>query len=181
MSAYTPVSPAIKAFRVDDSVLYYAGHYATGVNFGAAMSLRLILSAAAVIGLALPVQAVIATPVTAQTAAQQSEELDMEQASVRFKERMEAMKTDLEAVVAANTGNPEAMSAGIDTTIARYKGDIDAFANMMDTYFTTAIDGAETDAQKQEYQGVREQVVPMLRTLPEQIRAATLEYANAPK
>ncbi|MEG2311810.1 hypothetical protein [Brevundimonas sp.] len=145
------------------------------------MSLRLILSAAAVIGLALPAQAVLATPAAAQTAAPQSEELDMEEASARFKERMDALKAELETVVAANAGKPEALSTSIDETIARYKGDFDAFANMMDTYFATMIDSAETDAKKQEYQGVREQVVPMLRTLPAQIRTATLEYANTPK
>lgn len=145
------------------------------------MSLRLILSAAAVIGLALPAQVVLATPAAAQATAPQTEELDMEAASARFKERMEALKAELETVVAANSANPDALGTSIDETIARYHGDIDAFANMMDTYFVTMIDGAETDAKKQEYQGVREQVVPMLRTLPAQIRAATLEYASTPK
>lgn len=150
------------------------------------MSLRLILAATAVLGFSAPgqaalAQAVLASASVAQTATPDVEELDMEAASARFKTRMDALKAELETVVATHAGHPDAMSAGIDEAIARYKGDIDAFANMMDTYFVTTIESAETDAQKQEYQGVREQVVPMLRALPEQIRAATLEYANTPK
>ena len=143
------------------------------------MSLRLILCATAVIGLAVPVQAVLATPASAQAVEQ--EELDMEEASARFEQRMQALKVELETVVTAHAGHPDTLEQNVDLTIARYKDDIDAFASMIDTYFATEIESAETDAKKQEYQSVREEVVPMLRTLPEQIRTATLERANAPK
>ena len=143
------------------------------------MSLRLILCATAVIGLAVPVQAVLAHPVSVQAVEQ--EDLDMEETSARFEERMEALKAELETVVATHAGHPEALAQNVDLAIARYKDDIDAFASMIDTYFATKIESAETDAKKQEYQSVREEVVPMLRTLPEQIRTSTLERANAPK
>lgn len=148
------------------------------------MSLRLILCASAVIGFAAPASAVLAAPSAPQAAAQATpevEELDVEEASARFKQRMDALKAELETVVAANIGDSDALSRNVDATIARYKSDIDAFANVMDTYFVSQIEGADTDTEKQEYQGVREQVVPMLRSLDQQIRTAVLEGANAPK
>lgn len=148
------------------------------------MSLRLILCTAAVIGFAAPASTVLAAPSAPQADAQATpevEELDVEEASARFKQRMDALKAELETVVAANIGDSDALSRNVDATIARYKSDIDAFANVMDTYFVSQIEGADTDTEKQEYQGVREQVVPMLRSLDQQIRTAVLEGANAPK
>ena len=138
------------------------------------MSLRLILSAAAVLTLSVPAHAALAQDAAA-TASAPVEELDMEEASAQFEKRVEEMKVELEALVDANAENPQSLPPKIDAVTARYQPDFNAFSDTMDTFFAGEIAKAETPEKRQELETARAQVIPMLRSLPAQIRAAVMQ------
>lgn len=145
------------------------------------MSLRLMLSAAAVLVLAVPAHAAVVQDAAPAEATAPLTEQDMEAASARFQVRMDALKAELDTLIAANKDNLDTLPAKIDEVTARYKPDFDAFSGLTDRYMASEIAKAETPEQREQLQGARDQVVPMLQSLPELIRTSAMQAATNPQ
>ncbi len=94
---------------------------------------------------------------------------------------MKELEAELDALIAANAGNPDAMTAKIDEVVTRYQPDFDALIQASDVYFNGAIASAATPDERQQLEAARAQLLPLLRDLPDQVRNGALAVARQPK
>lgn len=151
------------------------------------MSLRLILAATATLAFAAPAFAQdVPTPATAEAPARalSPEEIEMQTKSQAFEARLAQMQPELEAAVKASGGDQTKGMADVNAVLARYQPDIEGFAAALETFLDGQLAIAPDDEARQELTVAKDQVGPMLRGIPDQIRAgapkAIAAMATAP-
>ncbi|WP_242912520.1 MULTISPECIES: hypothetical protein [Brevundimonas] len=142
------------------------------------MYLRCVLISVALFALSAPAHALTIQEAPAAVAPSEAE---MEAATTRFEARMKELEAELDALIAANAGNPDAMTAKIDEVVTRYQPDFDALIQASDVYFNGAIASAATPDERQQLEAARAQLLPLLRDLPDQVRNGALAVARQPK
>lgn len=150
------------------------------------MSLRLVLAASATLAFAAPAfaqDAPPARPAAAEAPApapvKSAEEVEMEARAEAFQARMTQMGPELEAAVKASGGDQTKGMADIDAVLARYQPDIESFASALDAFFDAQIASAPDDATREQMTAAKGQAGPMLRAVPEQIRAQAAQAITA--
>lgn len=135
------------------------------------MTLRLIMAASAALVLSAPVMAAPALAVAAQTASPASEE-EMQLKSEAFDARMQEMNNELAAAIEGSNGDRAKAKADTDAIITRYTPDIVSFTDNFEAFLNGQL-AKEQDAEKrQQITTVRDQAVPMLRSVPDQLRSS---------
>lgn len=148
------------------------------------MTLRSIISATALLVLSASPHSAFAQDMAAPVStpvARDVSKADIEAASRQFELRMDAMKVELDGLIAAHRDNLDALAPKIDEVVSRYQSDFDAFSALADAYFAVEIAKAETPELAQLFQHEREQLIPMLQSLPDLVRAGAMEAARNPK
>ena len=146
------------------------------------MSLRLVLAATATLAFAAPAFAQQApAPAAAEAAARtlSPEEAEMEAKAQAFEARLAQMQPELEAAVKASGGDQAKGMADVNAVLARYQPDIESFAVALETFFDGQLATAPDDATRQQLTAAKAQVGPMLRGIPDQIRAGAPEAITA--
>jgi hypothetical protein len=99
----------------------------------------------------------------------------MEAKAQAFEARLSQMQPELEAAVKASGGDQTKGMADVDAVLARYRPDIEGFAVALETFFDGQMATAPDDATRQQLTAAKAQVGPMLRGIPDQIRAGAPE------
>ena len=136
------------------------------------MSLRIVMAATATLLCASPALAVTvqqAAPAASSTAITEEQ---MEVQAAAFEARMEAMGTELEAAVTAGGTDKAKITADTDAVITRYTPDITAFTTYFEAFLNGQIANAPDEATRQQMTTVRDQVMPIMKTIPDQLRAS---------
>jgi len=129
------------------------------------------MAASAALALSAPVMAAPALAVAAQTASPASEE-EMQLKSEAFDARMQEMNKELAAAIEGASGDTAKAKADTDAIITRYTPDIIGFADNFEAFLNAQL-AKEQDAEKrQQITTVRDQAVPMLRSVPDQLRTS---------
>lgn len=134
------------------------------------MSLRLAMAASATLILSVPAAAT-AHALVVQTATPVSE-AEMEAKSQAFEARMQTMNQELQAAITAAGNDGAKMKADTDVIIDRYAPEIVSFSNDFEGYLNGEIAKAADPEMRQQITSVRDQVVPVIRTMPDQLRAS---------
>jgi hypothetical protein len=145
------------------------------------MLTRTLLAATAVVVLAGVAHAQpAAAPQVAQTAPAQWDEAAFEARAERFEVQIDQMSRELDAAVQANTGDRTATLAAVDEILARYRPEIDGFADDFDAFITSqAAQAADDPEALAQLNAAREAAIPVIRSIPDQIRAGLLQTLDA--
>ena len=151
------------------------------------MSRRLTLAAAGLAALlAAPALAQEApAPAAAPEAAQPAptpEQLAMQSAAQAFGERMAAMGVEINAAVQAAVeagADGEAAATAADAVVARYQGDIDAFAAQAENFFQQEAARPEAAAQREQLLARGAEAAAEVRGIPAQVHAQVRDQVTA--
>lgn len=149
------------------------------------MLTRTLLAATAAIALAGAVQAQDAAapqaaPQAAPEAAAPMDEAAFEARAARFEAQVDQMSHELDAAVQAGGGDRAATLASVDEILARYRPEIDGFADDFDVFITAqAAQAADDPEALARLNAAREAAIPVLRSIPDQIRAGLEQRLDA--
>lgn len=136
------------------------------------MLVRSLLAAAA-LSLTLPALAQEGPPPAPPAAAtlEPLEPAAFEARADRFEQQVDQMSRELETAVQAAGDDAAAILAAVDAILSRYRPEFDGFADDFNT-FLAAQQAASDDPEAQaELAAARGAVVPVIRAIPDQIRA----------
>lgn len=137
------------------------------------MSLRIVMAATATLLCASPALAAPALQAafSAAPAATYTEE-DMEARAEAFEAVMEEMGKEIEAAVTAGGTDKAKITADTDAVVTRYTPQITAFVEYFEAFLNSQITNAPDESVRTQMVTVRDQVVPIMKTIPDQIRAS---------
>lgn len=141
------------------------------------MPIRALLAAAAVM-LAAPVLAQ-ETPATEPAPAVSAEQAAFEARAARFRAAMEQLSQEVEAVLAAGGGS-ETVLAAVDAILDRHRPEIDGFAGDLDAFLAHQAEQAGDPEATAQLTTAREAAVPVIRSIPEQVRAGVEQRLAQP-
>ena len=141
------------------------------------MSFRLVMAASAALALSAPVIAAPAVAVAAVQAAAVTE-AQMEAKTQAFEARMAEMNKELQAALDGSGGDATKAKADTDAIITRYTPEITSFTTDFESFLNGQI-ASETDAEKrQQMETIRDQALPVIRTIPDQLRNSIQQAIN---
>ncbi|MFN3536345.1 MAG: hypothetical protein ACK4Y4_02740 [Brevundimonas sp.] len=146
------------------------------------MLTRILPAAAAAFVLTGAVQAQgAATPQAAPEAAAPTDEAAFAARAERFEAQVDRMSHELDAAVQANTGDRAATLAAVEEILARYRPEIDGFADDFDAFIARqAAQAADDPEALAQLNAARDSAIPVIRSIPDQIRAGLLQTLDGP-
>ena len=101
-----------------------------------------------------------------------------------FVAQMDQMSLEIEAAVQAGGDQHEAILASVDEILARYRPEVDGFAEDFDAFLSAqeAL-AAEDPTARSQLAAARDAAIPVIRAIPDQVRAGvaqSLAARNAP-
>jgi hypothetical protein len=145
------------------------------------MLIRTLRAAAAAVALAGAAHAQDATtPQVTPDASAPTDEAAFEARAERFEAQIDRMSHELDAAVQANTGDRAATLASVDEILARYRPEIDGFADDLDAFIAgQAAQAADDPEALAQLNAARDSAIPVIRAIPDQIRAGLLQNLDA--
>ncbi|MFN4296591.1 MAG: translation initiation factor IF-2 [Brevundimonas sp.] len=146
------------------------------------MLTRTLLAATAVAVLAGVAHAQpAAAPQVVQEAPAPLDEAAFEARADRFDAQVDQMSRELDAAVRANTGDRAATLAAVDEILARYRPEIEGFADDFDAFIAgQAAQAADDPEALAQLNAARDSAIPVIRSIPDQIRAGLIQNLDAP-
>src|SRR5690606_9852631 len=98
----------------------------------------------------------------------------------RFEVQMDRMTRDLDVAVQSNTGDRAATLAAVDEVLARYRPEIDGFADDFDAFIAGQAAQAANDPEAlAQLNAARDAAIPAIRAVPHQIRTGLIQNLDA--
>lgn len=117
---------------------------------------------------------------SAETPAPPMDETAFEARAERFEAQVDQMSHELDAAVQANAGNRAATLASVDEILARYRPEIEGFADDFDAFIAAQAAQAANDPEAlAELNAARAAAIPVIRSIPDQIRAGLIQNLDA--
>lgn len=164
------VHPGLSAYRLTGDLSIISRRIMLRCYRNLSMTLRLVMAASAALAFSVPA---VSAPVMAVAAVQTASitEAEMEARTQAFEARMEAMKKELQDAVDGADGDTARIKTDTDAIITRYTPEIMGFIDDFAAFLNGQIANEPDAEERQQMENIRDQVLPMLRMIPDQLRA----------